>query len=202
MYLLMVSLLSRDDRRVSDQREMNPGVWHQIGLELVEVNIESTIKTERGSNGGDNLTNQTIQIGISWPLNIQITTADIVNSLVVNHESTIGMIQSGVGGQDGVVGLHHGRCHLGGGVDGELQLRPFAIIHRETLHQQRGEPRSSSSSERMEDEESLESSAGLGELPDSVQNQVHDLLADGVVAPGVVVGGVLLARDQLKHFKS
>ena len=106
-YLLMVSLLSRDDGRVSDQREMNPGVWHQIGLELVEVNIESTIKTERGSNGGDNLTNQTIQIGISWPLNIQITTADIVNSLVVNHESTIGMIQSGVGGQDGVVWLNN-----------------------------------------------------------------------------------------------
>ena len=107
-YLLMVSLLSRDDRRVSDQREMNPGVWHQIGLELVEVNIKSTIKTERGSNGGDNLTNQTIQVGVGWPLNIQITTADIVNSLVVNHESTIGMIQSGVGGQDGVVGLNNG----------------------------------------------------------------------------------------------
>ena len=86
---------------------MNPGVWHQIGLELIEVNIESTIESERSSDGGDNLTNQTIQIGISWPLNIQITTANIVNGLVVNHESTIGMIQSGVGGQDRVVGLNN-----------------------------------------------------------------------------------------------
>ena len=107
MYLLMVSLLSRDDWRVSDQREMNPGVWHQIGLELVEVNIKSTIKAERGSNGRDNLTNQTIQIGVSWPFNIQITAANIVNSLVVNHESTIRMIQSGVGGQNRVVGLNN-----------------------------------------------------------------------------------------------
>ena len=86
---------------------MNPGVWHQIGLELVEVNIKGTIKTERSGNGWNNLTNQTIQIGISWPLNIQITTANIVDGLVVNHESTIGMIQSGVGGQDRVVGLNN-----------------------------------------------------------------------------------------------
>ena len=49
----------------------------------------------------------------------------------------------------------------------------------------------------MEDEETLESSALLREFPDSVKNQVNNLLADGVVTPGVVVGGVLLASDQL-----
>merc|ERR1719499_1093474 len=32
--LLMVSLLSRDDRCICDQREVDPGVWHQVGLEL------------------------------------------------------------------------------------------------------------------------------------------------------------------------
>ena len=49
----------------------------------------------------------------------------------------------------------------------------------------------------MEDEETLETSALISQLPDPVQNQVHDLLADGVVTPCVVVGGVLLAVDQL-----
>ena len=53
----------------------------------------------------------------------------------------------------------------------------------------------------MEDEESLESSAHIGQLPDPVKNQVNNLLADGVVAPGVVVGGVLLASDQLLGVK-
>ena len=43
----------------------------------------------------------------------------------------------------------------------------------------------------------LESSALISDLPDPVQHQVHDLLANGVVTPGVVVGGVLLASDQL-----
>ena len=49
----------------------------------------------------------------------------------------------------------------------------------------------------MEDEETLETSARFSQLPDPVKNQVNDLLANGVVTPGVVVGGVLLASDQL-----
>ena len=49
----------------------------------------------------------------------------------------------------------------------------------------------------MEDEESLEPGAVVCQLPDPVQDQVHDLLADGVVAPGIVVGGVLLPIDEL-----
>ena len=40
-------------------------------------------------------------------------------------------------------------------------------------------------------------SALIRKLPDPVKNQVNNLLANGVVAPGVVVGGVLLAIDQL-----
>ena len=87
--------------------------------------------------------------------------------------------------------------YLWGWVDGELQLGLLAIVHRETLHQQRGEARTSSSSKRVEDQESLESSAHVRQLPDPIEDEIHDLLADGVVAPGVVVGGVLLACDQL-----
>ena len=49
----------------------------------------------------------------------------------------------------------------------------------------------------MEDEETLEAGALVGQLPNPVQHQVDDLLADGVVAPGVVVGSILLAGDEL-----
>ena len=35
------------------------------------------------------------------------------------------------------------------------------------------------------------------QLSDSVHHQVDDLLADGVVSSGVVVGSILLASDQL-----
>jgi len=49
----------------------------------------------------------------------------------------------------------------------------------------------------VEDEESLETSALISQFADAVQDEVDDFLTDGVVATGVVVGGVLLASDQL-----
>ena len=43
----------------------------------------------------------------------------------------------------------------------------------------------------------LETSALIGELANAVEDQVNDLLANGVVTTGVVVGGILLTSDQL-----
>ena len=59
----MVSFFGRDDWGISDQGEVNPGIGHQVGLELRQVNVEGTIKTERSSDGGDNLTNEPVQVG-------------------------------------------------------------------------------------------------------------------------------------------
>jgi hypothetical protein len=49
----------------------------------------------------------------------------------------------------------------------------------------------------VEHEEALQARAVVGQLADAVEHQVHQLLADGVVAARVVVGRVLLARDDL-----
>ena len=37
---------------------------------------------------------------------------DVVDGLIVDHERAVGVLQGGVGRQDGVVGLHHGRSNL------------------------------------------------------------------------------------------
>merc|ERR1719225_467687 len=44
--LLMVSLLSRDDWCIGNKGKMNPRIRHQVSLELSQINIEGTIKTE------------------------------------------------------------------------------------------------------------------------------------------------------------
>ena len=49
----------------------------------------------------------------------------------------------------------------------------------------------------MEDQETLETSALIGQLPDSVKNQINNLLPDGVVTSSVVIGSILLAGDHL-----
>ena len=60
--------------------------------------------------------------------------------------------------------------YLGSGVNAELQLGLLAVIHGESLHEQRGEPGSGSTAEGMEDKESLQSGALVSQLPDPVQH--------------------------------
>ena len=63
----------------------------------------------------------------------------------------------------------------------------ITVVYREALHQEGGEARPGASSKRMEHQEPLEAGAGVDKLPDPVEHQVDDLLADRVVAPGGVL---------------
>jgi len=110
--LLMVSLLSRDDWSIGDQWEVDPRVGHQVGLELGQVNIEGTVKAEGGSDGGHNLSDQPVEVGIGGPLDIQVSAADVIDGLIVNHERAIGVLQSGVGRQNRIVRFDNGRGNL------------------------------------------------------------------------------------------
>merc|ERR1712109_424568 len=111
------------------------------------------------------------------------------------------MVQSSVGGQDGVVGLHNGSCHLRSRVDGELQFGFFAIINRETFHQKRREPGTSATSKRVEDEEPLKAATLVSKFANPVQNQVHDFFTNGVMTSSVIIGRILFARNQLLGMK-
>lgn len=48
---LVGSLGGRDDGGISNQREVDAGVGDQVGLELVEIDVQGAIETERGGNG-------------------------------------------------------------------------------------------------------------------------------------------------------
>merc|ERR1719414_424641 len=195
--LLVVSLLGGDDGGVGDQGEVDPGVGDQVGLELSEIHVEGSVEPQGSRDRGDDLADQPVQVGVARTLNVEIPAADVVDRLVVDHEGAVAVLEGGMRAQGGVVGLDHGGGDLGSWVDAELQLGLLAVVDGETLHQERCEARPSSTTERVEDEESLEASAVVGQLPDPVEHKVDDLLANSVMATSVVVGSVLLARHHL-----
>ena len=86
---------------------MDPGVWHQVGLELIQIHIESAVKPQRGSDGGHNLGDQTVEVGVGRPLDVQIPPADVIDGLVVHHEGAVRMLQRSVSAEGGVVGLNN-----------------------------------------------------------------------------------------------
>lgn len=84
---------------------MDPGIRNQVRLELVKIDIQGSVKSERGCNGRHNLSDEPVQIGIGWPVDVEVPTADVVDGLIINHESAVRVLESGVRCQDTVVGL-------------------------------------------------------------------------------------------------
>ena len=110
--LLVVGLLGGDDGSVGGQREVDTWVGHQVGLELGQIHVEGAIEAQGGGDGGHDLADQTVEVGVGGTLDVQVPAADVVDGLVVDHEGAVGVLQGGVGGQDGVVGLDHSGGHL------------------------------------------------------------------------------------------
>src|ERR1700731_2097499 len=77
--VLVASLGSRDEGSITDQGEVNTRVRHKISLEFIQIHIKGTVKAKRGGNGGDDLSNQSIEIAVRGLLDIQVTTANIVD---------------------------------------------------------------------------------------------------------------------------
>jgi len=107
------------------------------------------------------------------------------------------VLEERVSGKHGVVRLDDSGGDLRRRVDSEAKLGLLAVVNGETLEEERSETRASTTTDSVEDKEALETSAVVSQLADTVENKIDNLLANGVVTTGVVIGGILLARDQL-----
>ena len=193
----MISFLGRDDWGIRGQHEMDSWVWHQVGLELSNINVQSTIESEGGSEGGDDLSDESVQVGVGWSLDIEVSSADIVNGLVIKDNGNISVLQKGVSGEHGVVWLNNGSGDLWGWVDGETELGFLTVINGKSLEEKGSESGTGSSTDGVEDEETLETCALIGKLSDSIEAEIDDFLTNGVMSSGEVVGSIFFSRDEL-----
>ena len=78
---------------------------NQVSLKLIQIDIESSIESKRSCNRRDNLTNQTVKVGVAGTSDSQIPLANIVDCFIINHKSTVRMFQRSMSSKDRVVGL-------------------------------------------------------------------------------------------------
>ena len=117
--------------------------------------------------------------------------------LVIKREGNVSVFQQRVRAQHAIIRLHHRRRDLRARADREAKLALPPIVHAQPLEEEGAEAGPGAPAGGVEDEETLEAGAVVGELADAVEDVVDELLAYGVVSAGVVVGGVLLAADYL-----
>ena len=87
--LLVVGFLGRDYRRIGYQREVDPWVGHQVGLELGQINVEGAVESQRGRDGTDDLADESVQICVTRSLDVEISSTDVVDGLIVDHKRTV-----------------------------------------------------------------------------------------------------------------
>jgi len=87
-------------------------------------------------------------------------------------------------------------CQLGW-VDGETELGFLAVIDGKSFQEEGSQTGTSTTSDSVEDHESLETGTVISELSDSVQAKIDDFFTDGVVTSGEVVGSIFFTGDKL-----
>lgn len=171
-------------------------------LEAIDSNmgqLEPPVATQPGCPRIRLLTlrNKPVEVRVIGALETKAAAADIVDGLVVDHERAVGVLEGGVGGEDRVVGLNDGGGGLGSRIDAELELALLAVVEGQAFHEEGTETGTGTTTERVEDEEALETNTVVRDTANLVEDPVDKLLAHGVVTARVVVRGILLARDHL-----
>jgi len=82
---------------------MDTGIGDEVGLEFSDIDVKGTIESEGSGQGRDNLSDKSVKIGVGGSFDVEISSADIVDSFVVEHNSDISVFEERVGGEDGVV---------------------------------------------------------------------------------------------------
>ena len=81
----LLTLVGRDDWGIGSKREMDSGERNQIGLELVQVNVQGTVKSKRGSDGRHDLSNEPVEVGEGGRSDAKVSSTDVVDAVHQSH---------------------------------------------------------------------------------------------------------------------
>ena len=107
---------------------MNTRIGDKVSLEFSNVDVKGTIESEGSSERRNNLSNKSVQVGVGGSLNIEVSSADIVDGFVIKHDGDISVLKERVSSEHSVVGLNDCSGDLGRRIDGETKLGFLTII--------------------------------------------------------------------------
>jgi hypothetical protein len=123
--------------------------------------------------------------------------ANVVQSLVVDTEGLIGVLNELVNGEGSVVRLNDSVGNLGGGNNGEGSHHTVGELLTDLGDQKGTHTGTGTTTERVGDLETLEAVTAFSLATDDIDNLVDQLGTLGVVTLGPVVTSTRLAEDEV-----
>merc|ERR1719208_38102 len=168
---------SSSERSEARHEEVETREGDHVDRQLPEVSVELTREPETGGDSRHGERDQVVEVTVGGSGELQSSEADVVESLVVNAVGLVSVLHELVHGEGGVVGLHHGVRDLGGGNHRVGVHDSVRILLSDLRDEKCSHSRSSSSSQRVSQLESLETVASLSLLSDNIEDTVHQLSA-------------------------
>jgi hypothetical protein len=181
----------------TNHEEMESWEWDQVDSELSEIGVELTWESDGagGTRHGDG--DEMVKITISGGGELKSSEADIVEGFVIDDHALIGVLNELMDGEGGVVWLNNGIGHLGGWEDGESFHNSVGVFFSDLGDEESSHSRTSTTTERVGDLETLEAIAAFSFLSDNVEDGVDEFSTFSVMTLGPVVTSTSLAENEV-----
>jgi hypothetical protein len=185
------------ERSEADHEEMETREWHHVNSQLAEIRVKLTRETETSGDARHDGRDQVVKISVGWSSKLKSSDADIVESLVIDTEGLIRVLNKLVDGEGGIVWLNDGIGDLGGWNDGESSHHTVWELLANLGDQKRTHTGTSSTTKRVGDLETLKTVAALGLTTNNIKDLVDKLGTLSIMALGPVVSCTRLSENEV-----
>jgi len=181
----------------SDHEEVETGEGNHVDGQLPQVRVELTGESQAGGYARHDSGNEVVQVTIGRVIQLEGPHADVVESLVVNAEGLVRVLDQLVDGECGVVRLDNGVGDLGRGYDRVCGHHAVGELFADLGDQERTHTGTSSTTKGVGNLETLEAVAAFGLAAHDIEDLVDQLGTLGVMALCPVVTSTRLAENEV-----
>merc|ERR1719199_1841038 len=177
--------------------EMESWEWDQVNSELSEIGVELTWESEAAGDTGESSRDEMVKITVGWGGELEGSEADIIKGFVINAHNLIGVLDKLMDREGSVVWLNNGIGDLWGWHDGESDHHSVWVFFSDLGDEEGSHTRSSTTTERVGNLETLEAIATFSFFSDDIEDGVNELSTFSVVTLGPVVTGTSLSENEV-----
>jgi hypothetical protein len=185
------------ERSESNHEEMETGEGNHVDGQLPQVRVQLTGETQARGDTGHDGGDEVVQVAVRGVVQLERPHADVVESLVVNAERLVRVLDQLVDGECSVVGLDDGVGDLGRGHDGVGSHHAVGELLADLGDQERTHTGAGTTAEGVGDLETLEAVAALSLAAHDIEDLVDQLGTLSVMALRPVVASTRLAEDEV-----
>lgn len=181
----------------ADHEEVQTREGDHVDSQLTQIRVQLTGETQACSDARHDGRDEIVQVTVRRVRQLESAHADVVQSLIVDAESLVRVLNELMDREGCVVGLDNGVGNLGRGNDGESGHHSVGKLFTDLGDQQSTHTSTGTTTERVGDLEALEAVTTFRLTTDNIKDIVDKLSTFSVVTLGPVVASTRLAKDEV-----